>query len=185
MRYLLLSFCLLLEFGNLANAQGVATFYYQRGSIAIDRKQPPVLAPLPWQGADAPRQQEGVRLRVDVDIRPATSLYRQEGWVNMGGLSDTDGMLFIFDTPEIARISHMEFHQPLDVLWVDATGEITSIAPSLAVSEIADPILDPKPAKALLLMVSGMCERAAIRPGDRVVSPQFFQPPPSIMTAPE
>ena len=183
MRYLLLSFLIMAASG--AAAQGVATFSYQRGNIAIARANPPALPSLPWQDKDAPRPQENSRVAIAVDIRPIAVLYRQAGWMNMAKFSETEGILFVLDRPETARVGRMEYFQPLDVLWIDDTGTITSIAPSLSVAALNEPMIDQKPSKALLMLSAGSTQKLGITPGDRISDSEYFQPPPSVVTLPK
>jgi uncharacterized membrane protein (UPF0127 family) len=177
---LLLSLCVAVS----ANAQGVATFTYQRGVVQLLRAHPPALPALPWQGEAAPVQLAIPALEIAVDIRPSTSLYQQEGWVNMGGLSGANGMFFVFDKPQPARVGALSYYQPLDVLWLDENGVVTSIAPSLKLAEISVPLVDTKPSKAVLFLAGGMADVFSISPGDKITGSEFFQTPPKVLTAP-
>lgn len=182
MKYLLAS--LLIVISQSALALGVATFNYQRGSLSIERASPPPEPLLPWQEADAPRKKENARVSVTVDIRPITALYRQSGWINLGQLSQNEGVLFVLEQPDTARLGRMEYFQPVDALWIDENGVVTSIAPKLEVSELNEPMIDQKPSKGLLLLGADMAERLSIRPGDKVTDSEYFQAPPSVITLP-
>ncbi|MDX2073455.1 MAG: DUF192 domain-containing protein [Alphaproteobacteria bacterium] len=184
MRYLFLILCASFCCTESAQAQGLATFAYQRGTLQLLRAHPPAAPALPWEGEDATAQPTNPLVQVEVDIRPADSLYRQEGWVNMGSLSGLNGMFFLFNPPQPAPIAPMKYYQPLDVLWIDENGKITSIAPLLNLSELSEPLADSKPSKAILLLAGGVTDAQSIRPGDKIVSSEFFAPPPKVLTAP-
>lgn len=167
-----------------AHAQGVATFTYQRAQLELQRAHPPALPALPWQEGAAP-QPDTSRLALAMDIRPSTSLYHQEGWMSLASIPAGEGKLFVFSKPQVAHIGHMEVYQPLDVLWVDATGKITSIAPGLNLSQLSQPLVDSRPSKAILLLGGQEAARLSITPGDRLIDSDFFSPPPAIISAKE
>lgn len=179
MRYLLT--LILSLFAASAHAQGVATFFYQRGTIGIVRANAPAAPALPWQGADAPPAPVNPTFSITADIRPGSSLTRQDGWVNMTGLEGGSGMLFVFDKPQRAHIGHMEYYQPLDVLWVDENGTITSIAPGLVLAEQKEAIIDPKPSKAILLLAGGSSAQNGIAPGDKITGSDYFTVLPQVL----
>ena len=185
MRYLIPALILSLLASNIVSAQGVATFTYQRGILHILRSHPPALPALPWQGKADSTQTAQPSLAITADIRPSTSLYQQEGWINMSGLSGQNAIFFVFETPQIAELRKLEYYQPLDVLWIDADGTITSIAPSLSLAEIREPLSDTKPSKAILLMAGGQAEAQSITPGDTITDSEFFQAPPQMLTVPK
>lgn len=155
-------------------AQGVATFTYQRGSISIARAS--ISATLPWQN-EAP-------LTLSVDIRPANALYQQEGWMNLSGLQQDSAMMFVFEKAQPASLRKMDYYQPIDVLWVDETGTITSIAPRLILAEQQAALSDPKPSKALLMLAGGTVETQRIALGDKLQGTEFFITPPTMMSVP-
>jgi len=167
-----------------AHAQGVANFFYQKGEVHVQRANPPAYAILPWQKEGTPQPSTDPVLDIQVDIRPASALTRQEGWVKLGTIAGLQGMMFIYDAPVVAATMAMEYHAPLDVLWVDATGTITQIAPKLVLAGNHEPIAGEKPAKALLMLPGGAADTNFIAPGDRLVRSEFFTPPPKLLTAP-
>lgn len=178
LRGLLINLCFVLS----AHAQGVATFTYQRGTIQVLRAHPPAVPNMPWQDESTPPQLANAAVDIAVDIRPSTSLARQEGWINMGSLSGLNAMMFVYEQPQAAPVMALEYYQPLDVLWVDANGTITSIAPHLNLSEIREPLADTSPSKALLMMAGGTVDEQNIAPGDKIIGSDFFRPPPKLLT---
>lgn len=177
---IILALSLLISYG--AYAQGIATFTYQRSTLHIHRTHPPTLPNFPWQQEDSPRQTANPSLEINVDIRPSESLYRQEGWINMGSLTGLNAMMFIFNPSQSAHVGALDYYQPLDVLWVDDNGNITSIAPSLQLAEIREPLVDNKPSKAIILLPGGTVDAQSITPGDTIIDSDFFQTPPKILT---
>jgi uncharacterized membrane protein (UPF0127 family) len=175
MKALLVSLLSLLICAN-ASAQGVATFFYQRGAVHILRASPP---PLPWHTMEEKPIPQ--KLDISVDIRPATSLTRQEGWINMGSLSGLSGMMFVYDRPEIAQIADMDYYQPLDIIWVDINGVITSIAPGMVLAGNREILSDAKPSKVLLMLAGGTAQQYGINPGDKLVESEFFKEPPKML----
>jgi uncharacterized membrane protein (UPF0127 family) len=165
-----------------ANAQGIATFFYQKGIIQIARANPPPLPNLPWQPENTPTLPDTSLVSVSVDIRPVASLYRQEGWINMEGLSGLSGMMFISEKPEQTHIGPMEYYQPLDVIWLDNNGVITSIAPNLVLASNKDGLSDSRPSKALLMLAGGSAQLYGIAPGDKIVGSEFFDTPPNVIS---
>ena len=184
MRTLIPALILSLLLHTSAYAQGVATFTYQRGIIHIQRANPPALPSMPWQNEFAPSQVVHPSVGISVDIRPSSSLYRQEGWINMHGLGSLEAMFFVFDTPQVAKLNKLEYYQPLDVLWIDASGTITSIAPHLSLAEIREPLSDTQPSKVIMLMAGGEAESQGIAPGDKISDSEFFQSSPQMLTMP-
>ena len=168
-----------------ALAQGLATFNYQRGTVDIARQHPPTLAPLPWQdAANAPAISEAAAVTLNVTIRPITSLTQREGWMG-SGITAGEGALFILDQPGKASVPKIELSPALDVLWLDETGRIAALAPSLDVANLAASMAADKPAKALLLLPAGLAANLSVVAGDRLLHPDYFSPPPAVMTAPE
>ena len=184
-RFLTLLISCLICFASVAQAQGIATFSYQRSELTIVRAKPPLLPLLPWADAEKTPQTEPSEKNISVDIRPAKALYQQEGWIDLAGLSGLNGLFFVFDKPIAAHVPNMTIYVPLDVLWIDAEGKIITIAPSLNLSSLNAPIFGSSPAKAILLLAGGTCEREFIAPSDRIANPDFFTPPPNILTAPK
>lgn len=164
-----------------AHAQGVATFTYQRGALHIQREKPPALPAMPWQVENAPTAPAAPVVDIAVDIRPASSLTRQEGWMNLGTLAPLSGLLFIYENPEPVRITALDYFQPLDIFWIDSQGLITTIAPNVVLAGNHQGYSDSNPVKALLFMAGGSAAANHISPGDRVVESEYFVKPPEVL----
>ena len=177
---LLISICAL---SSVATAQGVATFSYQRDRISILRTSPPLLPVLPWQTTATPQHEPAI-ITLEVEIRSSSSLYQQEGWINLSSPQATDGVLYIFPTPEIAYLKNMPFYAPMDIAWVNPEGVITSIAPSLTLASLKQAMADDKPSRALLFVAPDSLSQRHIHPGDRLQHADFFTPPPQILRTP-
>lgn len=119
-------------------------------------------------------------LQLSVQIRDAESFYRQNGWFNVGGMKDGNGVLLLFAEPAQTPIEQMAHYAPMDILMVDEMGDILSIAPSLVLAELQGPIYPPQKVKAFLLLAGGSSERLHIQPNDTVTYPAFKKPPPVI-----
>lgn len=169
----------------LASAQDVATFSYQRGTLTINRASPPSLAPMPWQPKDVPATTVTAARDFAVDIRESNVLYQQEGWIDLSGLSPNQGALFIFAKSQKASIKRMTIYPPVDVLWINPEGKITSIAPNIVLANLDKPIAGTEKSKAILLLSGGLCAQERIMPGDMVINSEFFSAAPPILTAPQ
>lgn len=181
MRYLL-PLILSLLVATAARAQdGVATFAYQTGTIYIVRATLPPPPQLPWKPV-APMPLSQAAVEIQVAIRPGSSMYNQEGWINTGSLAGRNGIFFVFDKPQQVGLKRLEYYQPIDVLWVDNNGVITSIAPGISLPDLKKPLSDPTPSKALLLLAGGTAEMESINPGDKLVGSDYFQVLPKVMT---
>jgi uncharacterized membrane protein (UPF0127 family) len=184
MRHLLLSLWISLSFAASAHAQGVATLTYQRGTVSIMRAQPPLAPAMPWHAEGAARQNAPAQFNITVDIRPSSVLYQRDGLMNMSTLDARSGMLFVFESPQKARIGILEVLQPVDMLWIDSEGIITTIAPNIALNEkraLADKTLT----KAILLLAGGAAELNSIQPGDSVTGSEYFETAPSVLSMPQ
>lgn len=182
MRFLVF-FCLLLSVPLPVWADDAVPLLYSRSHITVTRHAPPAPAPakgaLPWQ--EAPKADPNLVL--DVEVRDATVLYRQEGWFNLNSLSDHGGVLMAFAAPRISPVIRSEQYAPLDILMIDKEGRIVQIAPNIVLAELREELLPPSPILAFLFLNGGACERLSIKPGD-TVEYAIFKKPPTLLNAP-
>jgi uncharacterized protein len=114
--------------------------------------------------------QNGTTLRVNVEIvdtnekRALGLMYRRE-------LPELHGMLFLFPRQEPLSFWMKNTPLPLDILFIDASLTIVSIAQNTTpFSEKAIP--SDKPAQFVLEVNGGFCQRHGIAVGDRIELPR-------------
>jgi uncharacterized membrane protein (UPF0127 family) len=161
-------------------ADEAAPVLYSRGSISIQRQAAP--PPMPWQPADAPR--ENTPVEFGVDIRDGMTMYNQQGWFNLSSPSEDGGTLMAFTAPGLAPIIRLAQYAPLDILLIDRAGIITQIIPNIILANLPHDITPETPVLAVLFLKGGSCERLSIHPGDRVQHP-LFAPPTTVLSAPK
>jgi uncharacterized membrane protein (UPF0127 family) len=138
-------------------------------------------APLPWQRDSLPADSPGVIF--SVEIRDGMTLYNQEGWYNLSGLSDKNGLMLIFTAPGIAPLAPMSQYAPLDILMIDKEGTVIQIMPNLVLANLEDDMMPSSPILAFLFLPGGTCEANGINPGDRVMH-KAFKRAPAVLTSP-
>lgn len=151
---------------------------YSRANIIVSRHNVPAPPPpdLPWQTLPAPDP----NIIFDVEIRDAAVLYNQQGWFELSSLSEKSGIMMVFSAPGIAPISRNSNYASLDILFVDAEGNIAQIIPSITLARLNQDIMPAVPVRAFLFLKGGTCAATGIAPGD-VVQHSIFVPPPTIL----
>lgn len=164
-----------------AHADDPMIFQYSRKQLTIYRNQlpEPPTPDFPWQEP----VKEAPRIQLDVEIRDAHSMYRQEGWFSFTGPKGKHSVMMVFPQPEIAPLMPTEQYAPLDILMVNKEGKIFQIVPDLVLAKLEEYILPPSPALAFIFLEGGFCQRYSVTPGDYVEYALFKQPPP-VLTAP-
>lgn len=114
---------------------------------------------------------------VHLTIWTADSPSRQEqGLMFVKDMDEHAGMLFVFPTTQRISMWMKNTYLSLDMVFVDANGRIEIIAPRTApFSE--DIIAPPLPARAVLELKGGACERLGIHAGDVLLHPAFARGP--------
>lgn len=179
MRALLAIFCLLTAFS--AHAEENLPLYYSRTQILVlPRATAETQKPgaMPWA---APSADPG--LLFEVELRDGMTLYNQEGWFDVSGLSEKNGLMLAFAAPVVAPIVRATQYAPLDVLMIDKEGMILQIFPGLMLSELQKDLYPEQPVLAILYLAGGTCEKNHIAPGDRIAHP-LFRKPPKVLTVP-
>lgn len=148
---------------------------YTRANILVKRASLPAIQEVAPEGQAVPTQ---TQLALNVEVRDAAVLYRQQGWYNLSSPSEKGGVLFVFAEPTRAPISPSSQYVPLDILMLDNHGKILQIAPKLNLSQLSEDIIPEKPIRAFLFMKGGACESLSIKPGDSVEYKIFSSPPP-------
>lgn len=91
-------------------------------------------------------------------------------------LADDYAMLFIFGNRALRHMWMKNTPSPLDMLFVDAHGTITSIHANATPFSL-EVISSKKPVPAVIEMRGGLAAQKGIRPGDRVIHPYFTGTP--------
>jgi uncharacterized membrane protein (UPF0127 family) len=99
-----------------------------------------------------------------------------QGLMFRPSLPENAGMLFIFEPPRPANFWMRNTMIPLDMIFIDATGKVESIA------ERTDPYSEQisssrSNVRAVLEINGGLSRRLDIRPGDQVIHPAFDDAP--------
>jgi uncharacterized membrane protein (UPF0127 family) len=181
MRYFLIASALVLILGHPpVYAQSEEPIAFARTSVTILRNTPPAM---PW-ATGAPTD-AAVPLVLDVDRRDAAILYRNDGWFNLGGLSEKKGLFLILPYPTIAPLTRSAHYAPVDVVFIDEQGVIVQTAPMLVLSELKEEMYPQSEIKAFLLLKGGSCEKLSIRPADKVRHDIFTSAPHIISKDPQ
>lgn len=100
---------------------------------------------------------------------------RERGLMFRKSMGRDEGMLFEWPASEPRAFWMRNTLIPLDILFLDETGQIVSIARD-AVPLDETPLPSYAPAKGVLEINGGMAAKLGVRPGDRVVHPFFKSP---------
>ncbi len=110
------------------------------------------------------------RLALELAGRPlwvavaSTPTERQRGLQDVAALADDEGMLFVYDDLDIRRYWMKDCRLDLDIVWVDAHGEVLGIteivAPKPGSTDAEIPrAVSPEPAAFVLEVARGWCRR--------------------------
>jgi uncharacterized membrane protein (UPF0127 family) len=108
---------------------------------------------------------DGTRVKVEIADTPEL---RQRGLMFRESLSENEGMLFIFEETGFYPFWMKNTLIPLDMLWLDASRRVVSIAHSVPPCK-ADPCPNFSPTADALYqieVVSGFAKRHQVREGD-------------------
>jgi len=111
-----------------------------------------------------------------VDVRPAEFL-KQRDFISMQPFSDRGGLFILFDPPAEAQVTQTKMISIADVLFIDADGNITKIAPSLKLSSLTETIDSGGPIRALLFLKAGTTVSSDIGVGDKIENEHFKSHP--------
>ena len=119
---------------------------------------------LRWQGGSA---------RFGVEIADDTA-ERARGLMNRAKMASSAGMLFVYDRPQHASFWMKDTLLPLDMLFVDKTGRVTSVHPD-AVPLDETSIDGGQGVQFVLEINGGLAARLGIVPGAQMRSPLIDQ----------
>ena len=141
----------LLLFASLWLAGAAATF---------DPGASPAVEPVTVETAAGVKHIFNVEVVKEVKARDRGLMFRQS-------LPDDGGMLFDYDPPQAISFWMKNTYIPLDIIFIDAKGEILNIA-----AETTPLSLQPLPstgaARGVLEVKGGTCARLGIKAGDHV-----------------
>ena len=109
---------------------------------------------------------------VEMAVNPAQ---RSQGLMFRESLEEDRGMLFDFGKSQRATMWMRNTYVPLDMLFIDAHGQITQIAADTR--PLSDAVIASRePVRAVLELRGGVSAKLGIKPGDRVIHPLFTDP---------
>ena len=109
---------------------------------------------------------------VEMAVDPAQ---RSQGLMFRESLEEDRGMLFDFGKSQRAAMWMRNTYVPLDMLFIDADGQITQIAADT--EPLSDAVIASRElVRAVLELRGGVSAKLGIKPGDRVIHPLFTEP---------
>ena len=109
-------------------------------------------------------QSEVYRGEIEVADTPEE---QAQGLMYRDSMKDSQGMLFLFDREEPLSFWMKNTRLPLDIIFIDNDKRVVSIAKNCKPYSL-DPRESEKPARYVLELNGGLCERVGIVPGCRV-----------------
>jgi uncharacterized membrane protein (UPF0127 family) len=111
------------------------------------------------------------KIGIEVEVAD-TPQKRAQGLSGRKSLGELEGMLFIFENPDIYRFWMPDMNFPIDIIWIDEDGvivDITENAPPL--EDKSNPVwyMPIKPVKYVLEVNSGFSNKYNINVGDKVI----------------
>ena len=110
------------------------------------------------------------RVRVSVDVVD-TPLLRMRGLSGRPGLAPEEGMLFLFETPQIQSFWMKDMRFEIDILWIRG-GHIVGITPNLPLPKSPRDLpqfASPVPCDVVLEVRAGAAKRWGLLLGDTVL----------------
>jgi uncharacterized membrane protein (UPF0127 family) len=98
-----------------------------------------------------------------------TAATRHKGLSGIEELADDEGMLFVFDRPDILGFWMKGMKIPLDLMWFDGNGSLIHIEENLAPDTYPESFAAPDPAMYVLEMNAGFVEEYGIQEGAELV----------------
>lgn len=108
----------------------------------------------------------GKKLKVTVADEP---LEQMQGLSGREGLSENEGMLFIFEPPQIPGFWMKDMKFSIDIIWISAEGKVVGVQKSLSPETYPKTYAPPSPIKYVLEVNSGWYDRNGIKIGDTLL----------------
>lgn len=109
---------------------------------------------------------DGGRFALEVELA-ATDEQRSHGLMFRRSLGEDEGMLFVFDRDEDHTFWMKNTYLPLDMIFIDAAGEVQGILPQVP-PQTEVPRSIGKRSRYVLEVNGGWCALKGVKPGDRV-----------------
>lgn len=122
-----------------------------------------------WNGltSDSPKRVivGGDTILVDVADTPQL---RAQGLSGRQSLAANEGMLFVFDEPQMPKFSMRDMNFPIDIVWISEDLNVVAITPTIATETYPDTFTPPGPVKYVLEVNSGLSAARGWLAGDKV-----------------
>ena len=115
--------------------------------------------------------------KADISTEIALTVAEQEqGLMFRTSIGDSEGMLFIYDKPQIIQMWMHNTYVSLDMVFVAADGTVLRITPDT--EPLSDRVISSgSKASAVLELKAGTAMRIGLKPGDHIQSPSFHPTP--------
>lgn len=100
-----------------------------------------------------------------------TNATREKGLGGRTGLTDHEGMLFVFPQDGYFSFWMKDMSFSIDMVWISASGEVVYIEPDVAPSTYPTAYQPTKPARYVIELPAGFTEHYGIKIGDKVTLP--------------
>jgi hypothetical protein len=104
------------------------------------------------------------RHKVFVEVA-GTPAARAKGLSGRAALAQDHGMLFILDAPERASFWMPDMHFPIDIIWIDASRNITEVTADVAADSYPQRYAPKAPARYVLEVNAGWASAHNVREG--------------------
>lgn len=104
--------------------------------------------------------------------RAQTVLERQRGLSGRDSIAENQGLLFIFDEPDLHGIWMKEMRFPIDILWLDEGGVVLDIKRNALPESYPEVFYPEVPAAYVLELLSNFTELHNVKVGDVVMLPK-------------
>ena len=117
--------------------------------------------------------------RAELQVITATATHRFQVWIaaddrsrarglmHVRALPADHGMLFLFARPQIASFWMKDTFIPLDIIFIDQSGQVTDISRETTPHSL-QPIESTRPVAAVLELAAGTTDRIALETGNEI-----------------
>lgn len=96
-----------------------------------------------------------------------TEIERERGLSGSQKLGGKEGMVFIFNKPDYHYFWMKDMNYPLDIVWIDASGQIIDITPNLDPKSYPNVFTSKKPAQFVLELNAGFVALNKLKIGEK------------------
>lgn len=104
---------------------------------------------------------------IEVEVAD-TLISRKHGLSGKNGLSDNQGMLFVYDMPGFYSFWMKDMNFPIDIIWIDETKTIIGVNKNVSPDTFPETFQPPSLAKYILEVNAGWPDKNLIQIGDLV-----------------